>query len=138
MKAIFLVIQSNFRSKKWMVLLTGLSIALAALLFSSGLAILQSIQQPFDKLFNKLNASHIVMLYDINNHNTAELKDWFALQPETERVSEASPYFLCNGPLIHKGNKMEGMIQLTEFTNDHAVQDKLLIIDGVKKKSPGH
>ena len=45
-----------------MTLLTGLSLALAALLFSSGLAILQSIQQPFDKLFHTLNASHIVML----------------------------------------------------------------------------
>src|SRR5271169_5483414 len=109
MKAIFLVIKSNFRSKQLMILLTGLSIALAALLFSSGLAILKSIQEHFDKLFNKLNASHIVMLYDVNEHNTRELKDLFARQPETERVSDASPYFLCTGPLLHKGNKIELM-----------------------------
>ena len=138
MKAIFLIVKSNFRSKKRMTLLTGLSIALASLLFSSGLAILQSIQEPFDKLFNKLNASHIVMLYDVNNHNTSELKDWFAHQPETERVSEGAPYFLCNGPLLHKGNKIELMVQLTEYNNDNSVQDKLMIIDGANKKSPEH
>jgi putative ABC transport system permease protein len=138
MKAILLIIKSNFRSKKWMTLLTGLSIALAALLFSSGLAILQSIQQPFDNLFNKLNASHIVMLYDASNQNTAEFKDWFAQQPETERVSEGAPYFLCNGPLLHKQNKIEVMMQLTEFNDDNLVQDKLMIIEGAHKKSPEH
>ena len=138
MKATFLVIKSNFTSKKWMTLLTGLSIALAALLFSSGLAILQSIQEPFDKLFNKLNASHIVMLYDVTNQNTAEFKDWFAHQPETERVSEESPYFLCNGPLLYKRNKIEVMIQLTEYNSDNSFQDKLMILEGVDKKSPKH
>ncbi|MGE5107163.1 MAG: ABC transporter permease [Sphingobacteriales bacterium] len=138
MKSILLIIKSNFRSKKWMTLLTGLSIALAALLFSSGLSILQSIQQPFDKLFNKLNASHIIMLYDINNESTSEFKDWFAHQPETERVSEGSPYFFCNGPLLHKGKNIEVMIQLTEYHSDNSIQDKLMIIEGVNKKSPGY
>jgi len=121
-----------------MILLTGLSIALAALLFSSGLAILQSVQEPFDKLFNKLNASHIVMLYGVNNQNTSEYKDWFAHQPETERVSEGSPYFLCIGPMLHKRNKIEVMIQLTEYNSDNSVQDKLMIIDGADKESPEH
>jgi putative ABC transport system permease protein len=138
MNALFLIIKSNFRSKKWMTLLTGLSIALAALLFSSGLAILQSIQEPFDKLFNKLKASHIVMLYDINNQNTSEIKDWFGDQPETERVSEGSPYFLCSGPLLHKANKIEVMIQLSEYNEDNSFQDKLMIIEGAGKKSPQH
>ncbi|MEP7109253.1 MAG: FtsX-like permease family protein [Ferruginibacter sp.] len=138
MTAILLIIKSNFRNKKWMVLLTGLCIALAALLFSSGLSILQTVQKPFDNLFNKLNASHILMLYDINDHNTTSLKNWFARQPETERVSDPSPYFLCNGPLVHKGHKIEGMIQLTEHNNDNSIQDKLMVIDGIQKKSPGH
>lgn len=138
MKAIFLIVKSNFRSKKWMTLFSGLSIALASLLFSSGLAILQSIQDPFDNLFNKLNASHIVMLYDAHDHPTSELKDWFAHQPSTKRVSENSPYFLCNGILPRKGNKIELMVQLTEYNEDNSVQDKLIIVDGDQKKSPAH
>ena len=121
-----------------MTLLSGLSIALASLLFSSGLAILQSIQEPFDNLFNKLNASHILMLYDVNDHHTSEIKDWFAQQPSTKRVSESSPYFPCNGILPHKGNKIELMVQLTEYNEDNSVQDKLIIIDGDQKKSPAH
>jgi ABC-type lipoprotein release transport system permease subunit len=121
-----------------MTLLTGLSIALATLLFSTGLMILKSIQEPFDDLFNRLNASHILMLYDVNDHSTKDLERWFARQPETERVSQGSPYFLCTGPLLHKGNKMELMVQLTEFNNDHTVQDKLMVIDGILKEGPEH
>jgi len=138
MKAILLIVKANFRSKKWMTLLTGLSIALASLLFSSGLSILQSIQKPFDQLFNRLNASHIVMLYDVNDQDPAELRQWFAHQPATERVSEGSPYFLCNGLLLRKGVKVELMVQLTEFGNDNLAQDKLMIIDGAHKKNPEH
>jgi putative ABC transport system permease protein len=138
MKSIILIIKSNFRKKKKMILLSGLFITLAALLFSSGLTILQGVQEPFDKVFNKLNASHIVMLYDAGTNNTGKIKDWFTRQPETGRVSEGSPYFLCNGPLLYKGNKMEVMIQLTEYTHDNAIQDQLQIIDGTHKKSPQH
>ena len=121
-----------------MILLSGLFISLAALLFSSGLTILQGVQEPFDKVFNKLNASHIVMLYDAGTNNDGKIKDWFTRQPETGRVSEGSPFFLCNGPLLYKGNKMEGMIQLTEYTHDNAIQDQLQIIIGTHKKSPQH
>ena len=137
MKALILIIKSNFKAKKWMNLLTGLSIMLAVLLFSAALAILQSIQEPFDKLFHKLNASHIVMLYDATVHNTEEIKKWYRHQPETERISEPSPYFLSNSPLLYKDNKMEIMVQITEFNNDHNTQDKLIVIDGKKKEAPG-
>ena len=70
--------------------------------------------------------------------NTSEIKDWFAHQPSTERVSEGSPYFTCNGLLPHKGNKIELMVQLTEYNDDNSVQDKLIIIDGAHQKSPVH
>jgi putative ABC transport system permease protein len=121
-----------------MTLLTGLSITLASLLFSSGLSLIGSIQDPFDKLFNKLNASHIVMLYDQNMNNSKAFIDWFYKQKETESVTTSSPYYLCNGPLLHKGKKIDLMIQLTEFTNHNLIQDKLLIIEGNTKIKPAH
>src|SRR6266511_201955 len=138
MKSILLMIKSNLKRRRVQNITIGISIAIVSLLFSTSVGILKSIQQPFDKVFNDLNASHILLLYDFRSDNTNALSDWFSEQPEVERVSRSTPYFSCNGPLFFKDEKIDVLVQITEYTEDHLRQDKLKIINGEAKDQPGY
>ncbi|MBS1597690.1 MAG: FtsX-like permease family protein [Bacteroidetes bacterium] len=137
-KSIFLVVKANFRQRKIQQLLVGISIALSALLFASGIGILESIGQPFDKVFNKLKGSHIFLYFDERTEDYKKISSWFRQQPEVERVSEPSAYIMINGPLIFKGEKIDVMVQLTEYTKDHLQQDQVFVLNGAKKQYPGY
>ncbi len=132
------MIKSNLKRRRVQNITIGISIAIVSLLFSTSVGILKSIQQPFDKVFNDLNASHILLLYDFRSDNTNALSDWFSEQPEVERVSRSTPYFSCNGPLFFKDEKIDVLVQITEYTEDHLRQDKLKIINGEAKDQPGY
>ncbi len=132
------MIKSNLKRRRVQNITIGISIAIVSLLFSTSVGILKSIQQPFDKVFNDLNASHILLLYDFRSDNTNALSDWFSEQPEVERVSRSTPYFSCNGPLFFKDEKIDVLVQITEYTEDHLRQDKLKIINGEAKDQPSY
>jgi len=138
MKSIFLVVKANFKKRKTQQLLIGISIALSALLFASGIGILKSIEQPFDKVFNTLKGSHIFLYFDNRTEDDKKIAAWFRKQREVERVSEPSPYIMINGPLIFKEQKIDVMVQLTEYTADHQQQDRVFVLNGEKKRSPGY
>jgi putative ABC transport system permease protein len=136
MKSLIIIVKSNFKRRILITLLAGLSISFSTLLFSASLAVLQSIQKPFDKLFDRLNASHIVMLFNIDENPPEKIRAWFASQPETERVTEPTPYYYCNGPVLFKNSKIDIQVQLTELGKDNQVQDKLLLLSGEDKSGP--
>ena len=138
MNSMLLLVKSNLKRRKIQNLTIGISITIVSLLFSSSIGILKSMQEPFDKVFNNLHASHILLLYDFRSDNTNAMSDWFARQPEVERVSKPTPYFMCNGPMFFKEEKIDVLVQITEYTKDHLQQDKLQIIEGEAKDQPGY
>jgi len=138
LKSIFLIVKANFKQRKMQQVLIGISIALSALLFASGIGILKGIEQPFDKVFNKLKASHIFLYFDNRTEDCKKISEWFQHQPEVERVSALSPYIMINGPLIFKDQKIDVMVQLTEYTGDHLQQDQVMVLNGTKKEHPGY
>jgi putative ABC transport system permease protein len=137
MKSIFLVVKANFKKRKIQQVLIGISIALSALLFASGIGILGSIGQPFDKVFDKLKGSHIFLYFDNRTEDHKKISAWFRQQPEVKRVSEPSAYVMINGPLIFKEQKIDVMVQLTEYAADHQLQDQVFVLNGIKKQYPG-
>jgi putative ABC transport system permease protein len=136
MNSILLVIKSNLKRRKIQNLAIGISMAIAALMFSCSIGILLSMQAPFDQVFNKLNASHLVLNYDFRSENSDSMTTWFARLPEVERVGKPTPYVMCNGPLYFKDEKLDMQVQITEYTPDHLIQDKLEIMHGAVKDHP--
>src|ERR1035438_9345309 len=114
MNSVSLIVKSNLTRRKVQNLSVGISITIVSLLFSSSIGILSSIQQPFDRVFNNLNASHILLCYDFRGDNTEAMTDWFARQPEVDRVGKATAYYMCNGPLFFKNAKLDVPVQITE------------------------
>lgn len=138
MKSIFLVIKSNYKKQKAQHILVAISLVLASLLSGVAVGILGTMQQPFDMVFNKLNASHFLLFFDNRSYDISSIRLWFSQQPEVNRVGEANPYIMHNGPLIYNDKKIDVMVQLTERTPDNIYQDMLMSSDSILKAQPGH
>ncbi len=137
MKSILLIAFANIRRRKLQSFLVGISLALAVLLFSTTLALLFSMQEPFDQMFQKLRASHLLLFFDHRQEDPQKLANWFAEQPEVVAVSQAVPSHTMEEALIFRDEEIDLTVRLTEHHDLHNEQDRLLILKGEAKAHPG-
>jgi putative ABC transport system permease protein len=137
MGSIKLLVKSKYQRRVSQYIINGISLVLASMLCSSSLGILQIMQKPFDQGFNRANASHILLNFDVRSLAPDSLSTWFASQPEVSRVGKPSSYYLSQDPIIFKGKKIDLMVQITEYGNDHLYQDKVSVLQGDSTDLPG-
>ena len=133
-----LILKGNYKNRKLQFLIIASSLMLGIILLSVSLGILKCIKEPFDIVFNKLNASHLLLYYNDQTGDYMKIRDWFSKQNEVETVAEPTPYVSFNGPFIHNGRKIEKMVHIAEYTGSHQVQDKLLVLQGSQNNQPGY
>lgn len=131
MKSLLLVAVSNIRRRKRQNFLVGLSIFLSVLLLTTALGILGGIHKPFDIMYDRLNASHILLYYDVRQNNSEEIKNWFQQQPEVEFVGNPQNFYMVSEPLIYKAGKIDIMVRITEYNKSQSDFDQLLT-SGIK------
>lgn len=137
MRSVFLVALGNLRRRKKQNLLVGLSIFLSVLLLTTAIGILGGIHKPFDAMFDRLQASHILLYYDIRQNDPEEIKSWFQNQSEVKSVGMPQHFFLITEPLTFESEKIDMMVRITEFDEHQLEQDKLLKMEGGEAISPG-
>lgn len=137
MRSVLLITWANIKRRKIQTILVGICIALAALMFSTLLGIGLGMERPFEKLFATLNASHIVMEFDVNDHNPQEIKSWFERQEEVISVSDPRQQIGVSKRVIYKGKELKRPILLQEHTGNDKNHDKLDILQGEEKSYPG-
>ena len=136
MKSVLLILWANIKRRKVQTLLVALCIALAALLFSSLIGIGLGMERPFENLYAKLKASHIVMEFDKNIHNPQEIKNWFEAQEEVESVSVPRLEKGLRKKLLFKGEELINQVQFREHHGNTQNHDNLDIILGEDKEYP--
>ncbi|MCK5135584.1 MAG: FtsX-like permease family protein [Bacteroidales bacterium] len=107
------------------------------MLFASTLGMLKGINKPFDVLYERLSASHILLFYDHLQEDTDKIAGWFLEQPEVKSVLDYVPYFTVQEPMIHHGKELDLMVNLTEHLDKNLEQDQIMILHGEKKTHPG-
>ena len=117
--------------------LVTICIALTAMLFATLIGVYQGMAEPFDRLQNSLNASHIVMGFDQNIHDPQEITNWFAEQPEVAKVSTPALTKRLRKKLIYEGREFGGGTRLIEHRGNSIEQDQVLILSGEEKEYPG-
>lgn len=137
MKSILLITWANIKRRKIQTILVAICIALAALMFSTLLGIGLGMERPFEKLFAKLNASHIMMGFDVNDHDPLEIKAWFEQQEEVESVSDPRQQIGLSKRVIYKEQELDRPIVIQEHAGNHKNHDKLDILQGEEKSFPG-
>ena len=117
--------------------LVAICIALAALMFSTVLGIGLGMQRPFERLFANLNASHIMLEFDVNDHAPQDIKFWFEQQEEVASVSEPRQQVGLSKRVIYKTKELNKFIQLQEHAGNDKNHDMLDILQGEHKSFPG-
>ena len=137
MRSILLLNLENLKKRGKQYFLVTVALVLSTLVLATALSLLQIIDEPFDISFNNLKASHILLLFDVRNEETDKVGHWFSEQAEVESVADPLPYIILNGPLIHRGKKIDITVQVTEHGSTNLSQDRLHLQKGVRKEHPG-
>ena len=136
MKSILLITWANIKRRKIQTLLVVICIALASALFSTLIGVGLGMSQPFENLYTRLNASHILMNFDINEHDPKKITAWFEKQPEVVSVTTPKIIKGHGKKPIFKGKEIVNHAQFWEHPGNSAGQDKLHILEGEVKEFP--
>lgn len=136
MRSILLITKERFKSNTKQYLQLGIALLLTTFCVSLAINLLRIVEKPFDLTFEKLKASHILLLFDENQDSSTEIRNWFSMQDEVEYIGESTPYITIGEPFIHKGKKLDMDVQLTERITVDSLYDKLWIAKGTQKQYP--
>ncbi len=136
MRSVFLVAMGNVRRRRKQNLLVGLSIFLSVLLLTTAIGILGGIHKPFDDMFDRFQASHILLYYDYRQNDPDEISNWFNQQPEVSFAGNPQHFFLISEPIIFGTKKIDMMVRLTEYNSHQKDYDQLLALEGSDELSP--
>jgi len=136
MKSILLITWANIKRRKIQTFLVGICIALAALMFATLLGIGLGMNQPFENLYSRLKASHILMNFDINEHDPVQITQWFERQTEVISVSKPRLIKTLGKRPILKGKEIPRNPSFWEHTGNSEGQDQLHILEGEERDYP--
>jgi len=138
MRSILLIASANLRRRARQSALAGLSIALAALLLAAALGILGGMHRPFEAMYNRLNASHILLLFDARNTDVEAVLEWAGRQPEVAGATDPAYFLPIEKSILFEGKKLELILHLTERSDCHLRQDKVEILQGSEQTHPDY
>jgi len=134
--SIFLILKSQLLNRKKQSILTGLSIATCTLVLCVGLAIVLGMQSPYDRMFDQLQASHLLLHFDKKMDDPSAIINWFKNQEAVAKVTDFSAHHTFSKKCIHQGKEMEVLLNLTERNKSLLHQDQLKIVEGTANIHP--
>jgi len=126
---------ANIARRKNQSIILGLSLWLSVLLFASTLSYVQAIYKPFDTFFEQMQASHLLLTFELHEHDATAIKEWFLKQNEVEKVGNPTPFYLSESATIFQESEIDKSIQFYEYFPKKK-QDSILIVAGKKELKP--
>ncbi len=135
MRSIYIIILNNIKKRKLQSFLITLIIMVSCVMFFISLGTLTKSKEPFIKMQQKLNASQDIVAYKEGSYDINKVKAWWK---NNEGVKSIQTYkgYNYNGKTRYNNNPFGYRINFTE-REEGLVQDKLLIVEGDKKETPG-
>jgi len=112
------------------------ALLLATFCISLSLQLFVVLEKPFDVTFERLKASHLLLLFEDENGLGNDISKWFSQQDEVEHVGPAQPYQIQSKGMLFEGRELDMDIQITERIVDDTVYDQLRIIKGKSRNHP--
>jgi len=136
MKSIYLLCLANLRKNKKRNILIGLILLISALVFSTAVGTLMTLDGLYSKTFNELSTSHELVFFDKDNFAAGEVRKWFADREEVESAA-ALPQITLRDKVYVNERRIDKAISLVERSPEESKQDQLKVIAGEKKSNPG-
>lgn len=137
MKSSLIIALKKVKKRKIQSLLIGIIIASSALLFSTGIGVMISMNNPIDKMFSESKSSHDMFIFSGKDYNMEQIKNWWQSQEEVDRVQMYKQ--LALGPNVKvNGKKVSFQFNsLSEVPENKADIDNFKIVEGNRTKTPG-
>ncbi|MEM1124538.1 MAG: hypothetical protein AAGJ18_29135, partial [Bacteroidota bacterium] len=136
MDSIYLITWANIKRRKIQTLLVVICIALAVLMLSTLIGIGLGMNRPFENLYARLNAAHIVMTFDLSEHDPKVITEWFLQQPEVVGVTQPRVVKFLRKKLIFKEQELFNTARFTEFPGNDTGIDQLFLLEGKEQQFP--
>ncbi|MGH4124697.1 MAG: ABC transporter permease [Clostridium sp.] len=135
MRSIYIITLNSIKKRKLQSFLITLIIMVSCVMFFISLGILTKSKEPFIKMQQKLNASQDVIGYKESLYDINKLKTWWE---NNEGVKSVQTYkgYNYSGKASYNKSPFRYEVSFTE-REEGLVQDKLLIVEGDKKETPG-
>lgn len=138
-KTLFMVSFGNIRNKKKEAVLIGITVILASLLFAAALGLLGGMSKPVEAMFEKLQASQVVMLFDSRIHDPEKIVNWWSGKKGVQAVTPAMPAVATMQSPSHNGKELSALLWMVERDPSIANQDRIIMVEGDKTaEQPGH
>lgn len=137
MQSSLIIAIKKIKKRKLQNLIIGIIIASSAMLLSTGIGIMLSMNKPIDNMFAEAKSSHDVIVFNEKNYDKSKIQNWWKSQPEVDKTQLYNQLTL--GPDIKvNGNKLTNEINfLSEVSDNKGDIDNFKIVEGNKTKSPG-
>ncbi len=136
MKSIYLLCISNLRKNKKRNILIGIILLISALVFSTAVGTLMTLDGLYNKTFEELSTSHDLLFFDRDNYAVREVEEWFADRKEVESAA-ALPQISLRDKVYVNERRIDKSINLVERSPKDSKQDQLRVITGEEKPHPG-
>lgn len=136
MRSLWLINKARFQTNWRSYLQITVSLLLTTLCLALSLQLFTVLEKPFDATFEKLKASHLLLLFEDTNRLGEKLSDWFTEQEEIQHTGALQSCRVIAEPFLHRGNKLDVAIQITERIVDDATYDQLKILKGKASRHP--
>lgn len=136
MRSSILIALKKIRKKKLQSFLIGLIIASSALLFSTAVGVMISINGPIDKMFNDTKSAHDIYSFSTRSYDAEKIESWWRSQKGVEKVQLYNEIILNNGIKLNNNSINSEWNYVSEVPDDKADIDNYKIVQGKKAKSP--
>lgn len=129
------ILLANFKKRKAQSFLAAIIIIAAAILFTTAIGTITSINEPFEDMYREANASQIQAVNFNEIYNTNDIIKWWS---EQEGITvQTFKCYSSSDNLEYKGQKISGgSVIYTEKPNSKLTQDKLTIVKGEQRDCP--
>jgi ABC-type antimicrobial peptide transport system permease subunit len=135
MRSIYIITLNNIKKRKLQSFLISLIIMVSCVMFFISLGILTKAKEPFLKMQQKLNASQDIIGYKESFYDINKIKTWWENNEGVKSIQTYKGYSYI-GKASYNKSPFRYAVNFTE-REEGLVQDKLLIVEGDQKETPG-
>ena len=137
MKSVLMMSGANIRKRKVQSILVLITIVMTSLLLATAIGILDSINDPFQTMFEQQKGSHLTLQVSSRHHDLDQIVHWWQQQQAVDSV-QLTPYYWVEDQVSHNGTLQSmGNLMLAAHPGGTLVQDQLQIVDGQEQTVPG-
>lgn len=136
MRSSIIIALKKIKKKKLQSFLIGLIIASSALLFSTAVGVMISINGPIDRMFNDTKSAHDLYSFSSRYYDAGKIENWWSSQKGIDKVQLYNEIILSNGIKVNNKSINSEWNYISEIPDDKADIDNYKIVDGKKAKSP--